>query len=69
MEMESIDYKRTSLKPGSRVRILSENWFLNNKEGIMLDPNPVEGSSRCIIEVEGESVTLPIHDVFEYKGK
>lgn len=66
--MESIDVKRTELKPGTYIKILSEHWYLNEKTGIMLDPNPVEGSSQCWIEVEGEKHVLPIHDVFKYEG-
>lgn len=63
--MESIDIKRLDLKPGSLIKILSENWFINGKTGIMLDPNPIEGSSQCYVEIEGEKINIPIHDVFK----
>lgn len=66
--MESIDIKRAGLQPGAHVKILSDDWFIHNKHGIMLDPNPVIGSSQCIVEIEGEAVTLPIHDVFKFEG-
>jgi hypothetical protein len=35
----------------------------------MLDPNPVEESSHCLLEIDGETVTISINDVFKYEGK
>jgi hypothetical protein len=64
MDTESIMQKRDLLKPGTRVVVLSDDWTLHRKEGTMLDPEPVVGSSQCIVELDGEEVTLSIHDVF-----
>ncbi len=69
MELESIDIKRINLKPGTIVRVFSDEWFYNGKVGIMLDPNPVEESSHCLLEIDGETVTISINDVFKYEGK
>lgn len=67
MEASSILEKRSQLKPGTFVNILSDDWSLANKQGIMLDPSPIEDSSQCIVEIDGEAFTLPIHDVFKQK--
>lgn len=65
METQSIAQKRELLKPGSYVKIFTDDWTLNGKEGIVLDPHPIEGSSQCLVAVESEAITLPIHDVFK----
>ena len=65
METESLITKRNGLKPGTHVIVFSDDWSLNKKTGIMLDPEPEIGSSNCLLEIEGEAVTLPIHDVFK----
>ena len=65
METESLNMKRESLKPGTYVTLLSDDWTLNGKKGIMLDPEPEYGSSQCLVEIEGTQVVIPIHDVFK----
>lgn len=65
METESLLIKREDLKPGTHVIVFSDDWTLNEKTGIMLDPEPIIGSSQCLLEIEGEAVSLPIHDVFK----
>ena len=65
METESLSIKRQELKPGTHIVIYSDDWTLNEKSGIMLDPEPEIGSSQCLLEIDGEAVILPIHDVFK----
>lgn len=67
METINIFEKRSQLKPGTYVNIFSDDWSLANKQGIMLDPSPIEDSTQCIVEIDGEAITLPIHDVFVQK--
>lgn len=43
--------------------ILSDEWKLNGKTCRVIDLEPVPGSTQCLVEVEGEIITICRHDL------
>lgn len=57
------------MKAGDTVRIVSDDWALNGKLAVVVNPVPVPASSRCLLEVEDRAVTLPFDEVIaEHKA-
>ena len=44
--------------PGERVRLADDDWDIVGHELILLDPEPVPGSSQCLIADNGEPITV-----------
>ena len=67
--METSHPNVTKFPAGTTVRILSDDWNYNGVTAIMIDPEPVLGSSQCKVQIDGEIVTIPINDVFPFEPK
>lgn len=44
--------------PGEHVRLADDDWDFVGHELIVLDPEPVPGSSQCLITDNGEPITV-----------
>lgn len=43
---------------GDRVGLINDEWGLVGHELILIDPEPVPGSSQCLVDDGGERITV-----------
>lgn len=58
--MTGISIDMEGISPGDRVRLVDDDWDVVGHELILLDPEPVPGSSQCLITDNGEPITVSL---------
>ena len=50
---------------GTPARILSDDWSIFGQIAIVIDPEPVTGSSQILLDLNGDQITLARGEVEE----
>ena len=53
-----IDFSKFGFRVGERVALADDDWSLVGRDIIVLDPEPVPGSTQCLIRVGEDSRTV-----------
>ena len=48
------------MSAGDRVRLADDDWDLVGHDLILLDPEPVPGSSQCLVADDGKPITVSL---------
>ena len=56
--MTSPTFQIADIRAGERVRLSDDDWDVVGHELVLLDPEPVPGSSQCLVADKGEPITV-----------
>ncbi len=49
---------QVEMHAGDLVGVMDDDWGLIGHKLVLIDPEPVPGSSQCVIDVDGERITV-----------
>ena len=56
--MTSPHFEIAEIRKGERVRLADDDWDDVGHEFVLIDPEPVPGSSQCLVADNGEPITV-----------
>ncbi|CAB4161943.1 hypothetical protein UFOVP787_5 [uncultured Caudovirales phage] len=57
-----------TIKVGDKVKIIKDDWNYVGVTGIVMNANPVENSTQCIVNINGFNMIVSRNEIEKYKS-